>query len=45
MGLRGRATLMGASEVTSETNGWGGETLCNFDGGFSTWYLQFFLKS
>ena len=31
---RGCATLMGASEVTSETKGWGGERLCDFDGGF-----------
>ena len=26
--MRGCATLMGASEVTSETKGWGGERLC-----------------
>ena len=28
------ATLMGASEVTTETKGWGGERLSDFDGGF-----------
>ena len=27
-------TLMGASEFTFETEGWGGERLCDFDGGF-----------
>ena len=32
--LLGCATLMGASEVTSEGLGWGGERLCDFDGGF-----------
>ena len=32
--MRGCATLMGASEVTSEAKGWGGERLCDFDGGF-----------
>ena len=32
--MRGRATLMGASEFTSETKGWAGERLCDFDGGF-----------
>ena len=31
--MRGCATLMGASEVTSETMGWGGERPCDFDGG------------
>ena len=31
--MRGCATLMGASEFTSETEGWGGERLCDFDGG------------
>ena len=32
--MRGCATLMVASEVTSESREWGGERLCNFDGGF-----------
>ena len=32
--MRGCATLMGVSEVTSELQGWGGERLCDFDGGF-----------
>ena len=32
--MRGCATLMGASEVTSEAKEWGGERLCDFDGGF-----------
>ena len=27
--MRGCVTLMGASEVTSETKGWGGERLCD----------------
>ena len=45
MGLRASVTLMGAPEVTSKTKGWGGETLCNFDGGFSYLVLTiFFLK-
>ena len=30
--MRVCATLMGASEVTSETGEWGGERLCDFDG-------------
>ena len=32
--MRDSATLMGASEVTSETKRWGGERQCDFDGGF-----------
>ena len=32
--VRGCATLMVASEFTSETKGWGGERLSDFDGGF-----------
>ena len=32
--MRGCATLMGTSEVTSETEEWGGERLCDFDGDF-----------
>ena len=32
--VRGCATLLVASGLTSETEGWGGERLCNFDGGF-----------
>ena len=32
--VRGCATLMRASEVTSEAEGWGGERLRDFDGGF-----------
>ena len=32
--MRGCATLMRASEVTSETKGWEGERLCDFDEGF-----------
>ena len=32
--MRSCATLMGTSEVTSETKKWGGEKLCDFDGGF-----------
>ena len=32
--MRVCATLMVASEVTYETDGWGGERLCDFDGGF-----------
>ena len=32
--VRGCATLMVASKVTSEINGWVGERLCDFDGGF-----------
>ena len=32
--MRGCATLMVASEVTSETKGSGGEKLCDVDGGF-----------
>ena len=31
--MRGCATLMGVSEVTSEAQGWRGEGLCDFDGG------------
>ena len=29
--MRGCATLMGTSEVTSETKGWGVESLCDCD--------------
>ena len=36
--MRGCATLMGASEVNSETEEWGGESLCDFDGGFINVY-------
>ena len=32
--VRGCATLMVASEVTSEAMGYGGERLCDFDGCF-----------
>ena len=35
--MRGCATLMGASEVTSQTKEWGGERLCDFDGGLSSY--------
>ena len=30
--MRGCATLMGGSEVTSKAKGWAGERLCDFDG-------------
>ena len=35
--MRGCATLMGASEVTSQIKGSGGEGLCDFDGDFTLW--------
>ena len=34
--VRGCATLMVVSEITSESRGWGCDRLCDFDGGFSS---------